>query len=94
MKKIILTAAAVFALSFANAQDLKSSKGENYLPEAGDWAIGFNADGLFHYVGNAFNQAGNNAAPSVDFQQAGTFVGKKFFLKFWNFIKWKNVLTS
>ena len=78
MKKIILTAAAVFALSFANAQDLKSSKGENYLPEAGDWAIGFNADGLFHYVGNAFNQAGNNAAPSVDFQQAGTFVGKKF----------------
>ena len=78
MKKIILTAAAVFALSFANAQDLKSKKGENYLPEAGDWAIGFNADGLFHYAGNAFSQAGNNAAPSVTYQEAGTFVGKKF----------------
>jgi hypothetical protein len=80
MKKIILTVAAVFALTFANAQDIKSSKGENYLPEAGDWAIGFNADGLFHYAGNMFNQAGNNDAPSVNFQNesGGTFVGKKF----------------
>ncbi len=77
MKKIILTVAAVFALSFANAQDLKSKKGENFLPEAGDWAIGFNADGLFNYAGNMFSQAGNSA-PSVDYQTAGTFVGKKF----------------
>ena len=77
MKKIILTVAAVFALSFANAQDLKSSKGENYLPEAGDWAVGFNADGLFNYVGNAFNHTANTA-PSVTYQNAGTFVGKKF----------------
>jgi hypothetical protein len=46
MKKIILTVAAVFAMSFANAQDLKSKKGENYLPQSGDWAIGFNADGI------------------------------------------------
>jgi hypothetical protein len=86
MKKIILTVAAVFALTFANAQDIKSSKGENYLPEAGDWAIGFNADGLFKYAGNMFSQAGNNDAPSVNFQNesyfqngnAATFVGKKF----------------
>ena len=77
MKKIILTAAAVFAISFANAQDLTSKKGEPYLPEAGDWAIGFNADGLFNYVGNAFNHSAN-LAPSVGFQEAGTFVGKKF----------------
>ena len=77
MKKIILTAAAVFALSFANAQDLKSKKGENYLPVAGDWAIGFNADGLFNYVGNAFNHS-TNSAPSVTYQNAGTFVGKRF----------------
>jgi len=79
MKKIILTAAAVFAFGFANAQDLKSKKGENYLPEAGDWAIGFNADGLFNYAGNAFNHT-SNTAPSVDFQKenSGTFVGKKF----------------
>jgi hypothetical protein len=77
MKKIILTAAAVFALTFANAQDLKSKKGENYLPQSGDWAIGFNADGLFNYVGNAFNSSANSA-PSVTYQNSGTFVGKKF----------------
>ena len=77
MKKIILSAIALCAFTFANAQDIKSSKGENYLPEAGDWAIGFNADGLFNYVGNAFNKD-KNAAPSVDFQKSGTFVGKKF----------------
>lgn len=78
MKKIILTAATVFAFSFANAQDLKSKKGENYLPEAGEWAIGFNADGLFTYVGNSLNGNTGNAAPSVGYQNAGTFVGKRF----------------
>jgi hypothetical protein len=78
MKKIILTITAVFALTFVNAQDIKSSKGENYLPEAGDWAIGFNANGIFSYVGNTFNGNTSNAAPSVTYQNAGTFVGKKF----------------
>jgi len=78
MKKIILTITAVFALTFVNAQEIKTSKGENYLPEAGDWAIGFNANGIFSYVGNTFNGNTNNAAPSVDFQKSGTFVGKKF----------------
>jgi hypothetical protein len=79
MKKIILTVAAVFALTFANAQDLKSKKGENYLPEAGDWAISFNANGIFEYVGNAFSgSTAKNAAPSVNFARANSFVGKKF----------------
>lgn len=78
MKKIILTVAAMFAFGMANAQDIKSSKGENYLPEAGDWAIGFNADGVFKYAGNSFNGTSGNAAPSVTYQNAGTFVGKKF----------------
>ena len=79
MKKIILTAAAVFAFSFANAQDLKSSKGENYLPEAGDWSISFNADNLFKYAGNAFSNAGNNVIGQVQNSNAsGSFTGKKF----------------
>jgi hypothetical protein len=79
MKKIILTAAAVFAFSFANAQDLKSSKGENYLPEAGDWSISFNADNLFDYAGNAFSNAGNNTIGQVQNSNAsGSFTGKKF----------------
>lgn len=78
MKKIILTVAAVFALSSVNAQDLKSKKGENYLPEAGDWAISFNADGIFEYVGNSFNGNTSNNAPSVDYVRTNSFVGKKF----------------
>ena len=78
MKKIILTATAVFAFSFANAQDLKSKKGENYLPEANDWAISFNATGVFNYVGNAFNGSLANTAPTVANATANSFVGKKF----------------
>jgi opacity protein-like surface antigen len=79
MKKIILTVAAVFAFGLANAQDLKSKKGENYLPEAGDWAISFNANGIFEYVGNAFSgSTAKNEAPSVDFARSNSFVGKKF----------------
>lgn len=78
MKKIILSVVAVMAFGFANAQDLKSKKGENYLPEAGDWAITFSADGIFEYVGNSFNGNTDNSAPNVDFVRANSFVGKKF----------------
>ena len=78
MKKVLLSAIAVFAFGFANAQDLKSSKGEAYLPETGDWAISFNADGIFQYVGNSFNGNTNNAAPSVNFVRNNSFVGKMF----------------
>ncbi len=79
MKKIILTVAAVFAFGLANAQDLKSKKGENYLPEAGDWAISFNSNNLFKYVGNAFSSAGTNEINSVsNSNSSGYFTGKKF----------------
>jgi hypothetical protein len=79
MKKVFIFFFALGTISLnANSQNLTSKKGENYLPEKGDWAIGFNADGIFEYIGNAFNGTSGNSAPSVDFQRAGTFVGKKF----------------
>jgi hypothetical protein len=78
MKKVLLTAAAVLSLTFVNAQDLKSKKGEAYLPVSGDWAISFNADGIFRYAGNAFNGSTTNAAPSVTYVTNNAFVGKKF----------------
>ena len=81
MKKIILTAAAVFAFSFANAQDLTSKKGEPFLPEAGDWGISFNADNLFKYVGNAFSgDDETNVIGAVENSNGagGSFTGKKF----------------
>jgi hypothetical protein len=78
MKKIILTALAVCAFNFVSAQDLKSKKGESYLPVAGEWAISFNATGVFNYVGNSFNGSVANAAPTVANATANSFVGKKF----------------
>jgi hypothetical protein len=39
MKKSILAVAVLLGASATFAQDLTSKKGENYLPEAGDWAI-------------------------------------------------------
>jgi hypothetical protein len=49
-----------------------------YLPETGDWAISFNANGVFEYVGNALNGTAGNAAPSVAHARANSFVGKMF----------------
>lgn len=80
MKKVLLTAAAVLSLTFVNAQDLKSKKGEAYLPVAGDWAISFNANGIFEYAGNAFNGKTDNAAPTVTNVSENTFVGKNSLL--------------
>jgi hypothetical protein len=76
MKKLTLILALVATTIGASAQELKSSKGENYLPEAGDWALGFNANSVFEYVGRAFT-SGNNA-PTLSSQVDGSFVGKKF----------------
>jgi hypothetical protein len=78
MKKVLLIAVLAIA-GLANAQEIKSSKGEAYLPESGDWAISFNGDGLFRYVGNSFNGAtATNNAPSVTYARNNSFVGKKF----------------
>lgn len=60
-----------------NAQEIISKKGENYLPETGDWAIGFGTNEVFKYLGNSFNGNVNNAAPKLTDYQGGSFVGKK-----------------
>ena len=86
MKKILLSALAVFAFGVANAQELTSSKGENYLPQQGDWSIGFNANNALNFVGNAFNGSTNNsvkfnsndATKLPGFTNSISFVGKNF----------------
>ena len=93
MKKIILSLVAVFAFGAVSAQNLVSSKGEQYLPKQGDWSIGFNAGNALRYVGNAFNgNTGNSSADLFEGQRVLnfgtgvfsstasviTFVGKKF----------------
>ena len=85
MKKILLSAVAVLAFSFANAQELVSSKGENYLPKQGDWSIGFNANSALSFIGNSFNNSTNNSvnfnsndAPGIPgFSNSVSFVGKR-----------------
>lgn len=79
MKFLVMTSIGVLLTTVTViGQDLKSKKGEPYLPEKGDWSIGFNADGVFTYLGNAFNGNTNNGNPSLGFQSPGTFIGKKF----------------
>lgn len=56
MKKRLLFVAAIFAATATFAQDgLTSKKGEAYLPEAGDWAIGIDANPFLNYAGNLFS---------------------------------------
>ncbi|MGB0881499.1 MAG: hypothetical protein ACPGSO_01000, partial [Vicingaceae bacterium] len=53
MKKTVLFVAAAILASTTFAQDgLTSKKGEAYLPEAGDWAIGFDAMPFLDYASN------------------------------------------
>jgi len=83
MKKMIVTAAlAITSLSlFAQGSDqLVSKKGEQYLPEAGDWAISFSATPILQYVGNMFSGAtATNVAPAANFLNANqTIIGKYF----------------
>lgn len=65
MKKGLLFIAAAALATTTFAQDgLTSKKGEAYLPEAGDWSIGFDATRFTEYVGNMFNGGTNTALTS------------------------------
>lgn len=50
--------ACLLPLMGANAQEKKCEK--DYLPKAGDWAIGIDVVPILKYVGNAFNGNTNN----------------------------------
>ena len=72
----------ICAISFAflgNSQDLTSKKGESMLPEAGDYALGFNAAPFLNYVGNLMN-SGANTSPTADFMTGydAAITGKYF----------------
>jgi hypothetical protein len=81
MKKRLLFVAAIFAATATFAQDgLTSKKGEAYLPEAGDFALGFDANPFLNYAGNLFNgAAGNNiGAGATWFAPNWAIYGKMF----------------
>ncbi len=75
MKKTILAVAAV-AVSLAGfSQDLMSKKGEAILPEAGDYALGFDAVPLFNAI--KFNDANARIGAGYPNQYFGAMV-KRF----------------
>lgn len=63
MKRKVLFVASLFLATATFAQDgLTSKKGEAYLPEAGDWALGFDAAPFIGYFGDFANgYAGGNS---------------------------------
>lgn len=63
MKKNLFFVAALFAgsVAFAQTTEVVNSKDVVVTPQAGDWAIGFNANPLFNYVGNMFNGSTANS---------------------------------
>ncbi|TAE75364.1 MAG: hypothetical protein EAZ85_02690 [Bacteroidetes bacterium] len=48
---------------------LESPEGVLILPEEGEWGLGISANPFFNYLGNFFNQAGNNQSPTNSFTQ-------------------------
>lgn len=79
MKKRVLLIAAIFVAGTTFAQDmLTSKKGTPILPEAGDYAIGFDAANAVNYFGNLANGNANNTANNLNLQQNLTIYGKKF----------------
>lgn len=81
MKKSILALAVVLGATSSFAQDLTSKKGENYLPEAGDWAISVNANPFLNYIGNFFGKTGPNASPTFDFAANNSMIVGKYFVE-------------
>ena len=58
MKKFFIVMAALVSFAGMDAQEQKTEK--QYLPEAGDWALGVDVVPVLRYVGNAFNGNTNN----------------------------------
>lgn len=90
MKKIILTATMAFCTvglfaqssgSGSSGSGLMSKKGEMILPEAGDWAISFDASPFLNYFGNFLSgYTGKNTSPTANFLNSAsqTIVGKYY----------------
>lgn len=73
MKKNLFFVAALFAgsVAFAQTTEVKDANDVVFTPQAGDWAVGFNASPIFDYVGNMFN---GNTSNSLNFAGNNSFV--------------------
>lgn len=64
--------------SSESAPDITSKHGEQFMPKAGDCALGFSATPFLNYIGNFFSQAGNNA-PSANFPTNDMSIVAKYY---------------
>ena len=82
MKRKTLFAAALIGLGSltATAQTTAVSNDDGLVvtPEAGDWALGFNANPIISYAGNMFNGNTNNSFGSAFVDGNQTIYGKYF----------------
>lgn len=79
MKRKVLFVASLFLATATFAQDgLTSKKGEAILPEAGDWALGFDANPFISYFGNLANANTNNSMNAAWQTNDASIVGKYF----------------
>jgi hypothetical protein len=88
MKKMILTATLALSVVGLFAQTasapaaggtLMDKKGEMYLPEAGDWAVAFDAGSFLTYIGDFFGKSSTNYSPALNFNNNNyTIVGKYY----------------
>lgn len=77
MKKIMSFVVVLGITGAMNAQ-MVSKKGENYLPQAGDWAIGVDGSSMVSYFGNMLNNSAGNDL-SFDHNNADAMITGKLF---------------
>lgn len=77
MKKKLLVILMAFGISRAIAQDLTSKKGEKFLPEVGEWAIGFDAMPALNAIGTIMGGSNSGTQLTID-NGTAIFYGKKF----------------
>ena len=78
MKKTLAIIAMVVGAGTMNAQ-LTSKKGENYLPQSGDWSIGIDGSSALGYFGNMLNNSSDNGM-SFDFSNDANMITGKLFI--------------
>ena len=82
MKKTILALTVVLGSTSLFAQKLETKNGDKYLPSAGDYAIGINANPFLSYVGNLIGGGQNaNNAPAWNFLTTEQTITGKYFVE-------------